>query len=147
MLSNAEIKGAINELLENATGLKVYGKEVTEGYKTPSLFVEKINKPFKRETIGFAKSGFTIKITYFQSAPDELDQMRLLDKVRDAFGMCVKIADRNLTVGEITHDYVGQKENILQISVDFDFYENTTPEETAEIAREYDLTIKKKEEA
>lgn len=147
MLSNVETKAAINELLENATGLTVYGKEVTEGYTTPSLFVEKISKPFKRETIGFAKSGFTIKITYFQSAPDELDQMRLLDKVRDAFGMCVKIADRNLTVGEITHDYVGQKENILQISVDFDFYENTTPEETAEIAREYGLTIKKKEEA
>lgn len=147
MLSNVDIKAAINELLENATGLTVYGKEVTEGYTTPSLFVEKISKPFKRETIGFAKSGFTIKITYFQSAPDELDQMRLLDKVRDAFGMCVKIADRILTVGEITHDYVGQKENILQISVDFDFYENTMPEETAEVAREYNLTIKKKEEA
>ena len=50
-------------------------------------------------------------------------------------------------VGEITHDYVGQKEDILQISVDFDFYENTTPEETAEMATEYELEIKKNEEA
>lgn len=109
--------------------------------------MEKVSKPFKRETIGYAKSGFTIKITYFQSAPNELEQMRLLDKVRDAFGMCVKIADRKLTVGDITHDYVGQKEDILQISVDFDFYENTVPEETAEIASEYGLEIKKNEEA
>lgn len=147
MLSNVAIKIAINDLLSNATGLKVYGKEVTEGYTTPSLFVEKVSKPFKRETRGFAKSGFTIKITYFQPAPDELDQMRLLDKVRDAFGMVVKIEDRALTVGEITHDYVGQKADILQISVDFDFYENTTPKETAEIAREYGLEIKKNEEA
>lgn len=147
MLSNVAIKIAINDLLSNATGLKVYGKEVTEGYTTPSLFVEKVSKPFKRETRGFAKSGFTIKITYFQPAPDELDQMRLLDKVRDAFGMVVKIEDRALTVGEITHDYVGQKADILQISVDFDFYENTTPKESAEIAREYGLEIKKNEEA
>lgn len=147
MLSNVAIKIAINDLLSNATGLKVYGKEVTEGYTTPSLFVEKVSKPFKRETRGFAKSGFTIKIIYFQPAPDELDQMRLLDKVRDAFGMIVKIEDRALTVGEITHDYVGQKADILQISVDFDFYENTTPKETAEIAREYGLEIKKNEEA
>lgn len=147
MLSNVAIKIAINDLLSNATGLKVYGKEVTEGYTTPSLFVEKVSKPFKRETRGFAKSGFTIKITYFQPAPDELDQMRLLDKVRDAFGMVVKIEDRALTVGEITHDYAGQKADILQISVDFDFYENTTPKETAEIAREYGLEIKKNEEA
>ena len=40
MLSNVDIKAAVNELLEKATGLTVYGKEVTEGYKTPSLFVE-----------------------------------------------------------------------------------------------------------
>lgn len=146
MLSNVAIKTAINNLLSNATGLKIYGKEVTEGYTTPSLFTEKVSKPFQRETKGFAKSGFTIKITYFQPAPDELDQMRLLDKVIDAFGMSIKVDDRELTVGEITHDYVGQKADILQISVDFDFYENTTPEETADIAEEYGLEIEKNEE-
>lgn len=146
MLSNVAIKAAINDLLGKATGLKIYGKEVVEGYETPSLFTEKVSKPFQRETIGFAKSGFTIKITYFQSSPDELEQMRLLDTVREAFGMTVKIENRTLTVGEITHDYVGQKEDILQISVDFDFYENTTPGETAEIAEEAEITTTLKEE-
>lgn len=146
MLSNVAIKTAINDLLSKATGLKIYGKEVVEGYETPSLFTEKVSKPFQRETIGFAKSGFTIKITYFQSSPDELEQMRLLDTVREAFGMTVKIENRTLTVGEITHDYIGQKEDILQISVDFDFYENTTPGETAEIAEEAEITTTLKEE-
>lgn len=146
MLSNVAIKTAINDLLSKATGLKIYGKEVVEGYETPSLFTEKVSKPFQRETIGFAKSGFTIKITYFQSSPDELEQMRLLDTVREAFGMTVKIENRTLTVGEITHDYVGQKEDILQISVDFDFYENTTPGETAENAEEAEITTTLKEE-
>jgi hypothetical protein len=147
MLSNVAIKTAINDLLADATGLKIYGKEVVEGYETPSLFTEKVSKPFQHETQNFAKSGFTIKITYFQSTPDELEQMRLLDTVREAFGMTVKVEDRTLTVGEITHEFVGQKEDILQISVDFDFYENTTPGESAEIAEEYDVTLTKSEEA
>jgi hypothetical protein len=147
MLSNVAIKTAINDLLADATGLKIYGKEVVEGYETPSLFTEKVSKPFQHETQNFAKSGFTIKITYFQSTPDELEQMRLLDTVREAFGMTVKVEDRTLTVGEITHEFVGQKEDILQISVDFDFYENTTPGASAEIAEEYDVTLTKSEEA
>lgn len=146
MLSHVAIKTAINDLLESATGLKTYGKDVTQGYDTPSLFIEMIDKPFKRETQNYAKSGFTIKITYFQQTVNEMDQMKLLDTVREAFGMIVKIEDRKLTVGEMTHDYVGQKSDILQISVDFDYYENTTPQETAEIAREYDVAIKKSEE-
>lgn len=146
MLSNVAIKTAINDLLANATGLKIYGKEVVEGYSTPSLFTEKISKPFQRETIGFAKSGFTIKITYLQSSPDELEQMKLIDTIRDAFGMSVRIGDRKLTVGEITHDYVGQKENILQISIDFDFYENTTPAETAELMQEVEVNTILEEE-
>lgn len=146
MLSNVAIKTAINDLLANATGLKIYGKEVVEGYSTPSLFTEKISKPFQRETIGFAKSGFTIKITYFQSSPDELEQMKLIDTIRDAFGMSVRIGDRKLTVGEITHDYVGQKENILQISIDFDFYENTTLAETAELMQEVEVNTILEEE-
>ena len=39
MLSQAAIKTAANKLLKEATGLKIYGKEITEGYTTPSLFI------------------------------------------------------------------------------------------------------------
>lgn len=146
MLSNVAIKAAVNDLLNRATGYKVYGREVTEGYDTPSLFTEKLTKPFQRETVGFAKSGFTIMITFFQDTPDELEQMKLLDTVRDAFGMSIAVEDRILTVGEITYDYAGQKEDILQISVDFDFYENTTPKEAGEIAKEAEIRTIYKEE-
>lgn len=147
MLSQVEIKTAANELLREATGLKIYGREVTEGYDSPSLFVEIIPKPFLRETRNFAKSGFTIKITFFQETPEELEQLRLVDTVKEAFGMVFAVRNRKLTVGELTYDYVGQKEDILQISVDFDFYENTTPEPEGEIAKELDFSlIKNKEE-
>lgn len=147
MLSQAAIKTAANELLGNATGLKIYGREVAEGYKTPSLFIEIVPKPFIRETRNFAKSGFTLKITYFQETPNELQQLQLIDTVKDAFGMIFTVQERQLTVGEITYDYVGQKEDILQISVEFDFYENTTIEQDGETAGEMDFNLRKAEEA
>ena len=147
MLSQAAIKTAANELLGTATGLKVYGKEVTEGYETPSLFIEIVSKPFVRQTRDFAKSGFSLKITYFQDSPNELQQLELIDTVKAAFGMTFTVQERRLTVGEITHDYVGQKEDILQISVDFDFCENTTIEPEEEIAREMEFDLRKAEEA
>ena len=147
MLSQAAIKTAANELLNEATGLKIYGKEITEGYTTPSLFIEIISKPFQRKTRGFAKSGFTLKITYFQEAPEELQQLQLVDTVKEAFGMVFTVQDRKLTGGEITHDYIGQKEDILQISVDFEFYENTATEPEGETAGEMDFNLSKTEEA
>ena len=147
MLSQAAIKTAANELLKEATGLKIYGKEITEGYTTPSLFIEIIPKPFQRKTRGFAKSGLTQKITYFQEAPEEVQQLQLVDTVKEAFGMVFTVQDRKLTVGEITHDYIGQKEDILQISVDFEFYENTATEPEGETAGEMDFNLSKTEEA
>lgn len=141
MLSQAAVKTAANELLAEATGLKIYGREVTEGFDTPSVFVEIISKPFSHKTINFAKSGFALKITFFQTAPDEFEQLQMIDTVKEAFGMVFTVQNRKLTVNEITYDYVGQKEDILQISVEFDFYENTTPKQQGEIARELDFRL------
>lgn len=141
MLSQVEIKMAANKLLKTATGLKVYGKEVTEGWSTPSLFIEIVPKPFRGKAEGFAKSGFAVKITHLQDTPNELEQLQMVDTVKAAFGMVFEVQDRRLTVGEITYDYIGEKEDILQISVDFDFYENSTTEPTGELAGEVEFNL------
>lgn len=142
MLKLIEVKAAANDLLKAATGYKIYGKEVIEGYETPSLFTEIVTKPFLRETRNYARSGFTLKITYFQKTPDEIEQLKLIDTVKNAFGMIFKVGDRKLTVGEIEHDYVGQKEDILQISVNFDCYEDTRTQDTEDIAQSVEVEFK-----
>ena len=76
-----------------------------------------------------------------------MQQLQLVDTVKAAFGMVFNVQDRRLTVGETTYDYVGQKEDILQISVDFEFYENTTTEPEGETAGEMDFNLSKTEEA
>ena len=143
ILSQKAIKTAVNKLLHDATGLKIYGKEVIEGYDTPSLFIELLSRPTRRETPGYAKGSFSIQITYFQKTPNELDQLELFDTVKNAFGMIFTVDDRKLTVGEISYDYAEDK---IQITVDFDYYDNTVIEPAEEIAEELTVNLIKEEE-
>ena len=120
---------------------KIYGKEIKEGYKTPSFFTEIIDKGSKAETKNFTTGSFTVKITYFQKSKNELDQLEKVDEIKDLFGLIFFVGDRRLTVGEYSHDYIGEYSDILQISIDIDFKENTRRTETAPIATEATIDI------
>lgn len=48
-----------------------------------------------------------------------------------------------MTVGDFTHDYIGEYQDILQISVEIDYKENTQKEDTAPIAEGVEVTITK----
>lgn len=115
---------------------KVYGKEIKEGYITPSFFTEILDKGSRAETKNFAEGGFTIKITYFQKEKNELDQLKKADEIKDLFGLIFFVGKRRLVVGEYSHDFIGEYSDILQISIDIDYKENTKKEDTAPIAAE-----------
>ncbi|MBO5093912.1 MAG: hypothetical protein J6C33_06100 [Lachnospiraceae bacterium] len=95
----------------------------------------------RAETKNFAKGGFTIKITYFQKKKNELDQLEKVDEIKDLFGLIFCVGDRKLTVGEFSHDYIGEYQDILQISIEIDYKENTQKEDTAPIATEAIIDI------
>jgi len=120
---------------------KIYGKEVREGYDAPCFFTEIIDKGSRAETKNFAKGGFTIKITYFQEEKNELDQLEKVDEIKDLFGLIFYVGDRRLTVGEFSHDYIGEYQDILQISIEIDYRENTKKEDTAPVAQELGVEI------
>lgn len=137
-----EIKKAINKLLSSKyPGYTIYGKEVKEGYSTPSFFTEILDKGSQAETRNFAKGGFTIKITYFQAAKNELDQLEKVDEIKDLFGLFFCVGDRKLTIGDFSHDFIGEYQDILQISIEIDYKENTRKEDTASIAREISVKV------
>ena len=103
--------------------------------------MEIIDKGSKAETRNFASGGFTIKITYFQSIKNELDQLEKVDEIKDLFGLVFCVGERKLTVGEYSHDYIGQYSDILQISIDIDYKENTQVEEVGEFAGNVEMKI------
>ena len=120
---------------------KIYGKEITEGYDAPCFFTEILDRGSRAETRNFAKGGFTVKITYFQTAKNELDQLEKVDEIKDLFGLFFCVGDRKLTVGEFSHDYIGEYQDILQISIEIDYKENTQKADTAPIAREIGVEV------
>lgn len=120
---------------------KIYGKEIKEGYETPSFFTEIVDRGSRAETKNFASGGFTVKITYFQKVKNELDQLKKVDEIKDLFGLIFFVGKRRLAVGEYSHDFIGEYSDILQISIDIDYKENTKKEDTAPIAAEVFVDI------
>ena len=51
------------------------------------------------------------------------------------------VGDRKLTVGEFSHDYIGEYQDILQISIRIDYKENTYQKELAPVATEIGVNI------
>lgn len=120
---------------------KIYGKEIKEGYDAPCFFTEILDRGSRAETRNFAKGGFTIKITYFQAEKNELDQLEKVDEIKDLFGLIFCVGDRKLTIGDFSHDYIGEYQDILQISIEIDYKENTQKEDTAPVAREIGVEV------
>ncbi|NBI72143.1 hypothetical protein D3Z50_13940 [Clostridiaceae bacterium] len=139
-----EIKKALNELLKGRyppPQYKIYGKEIKEGYEPPCFFTEVLDRGSRAETRNFARGGFTVKITYFQREKDELDQLEKADGIKDLFGLIFCVGDRRLTVSEISCDYIGEYQDILQVSIDIDYRENTQKEDTGAVAREIGVEV------
>ena len=120
---------------------KIYGKEIREGYDAPCFFTEILDRGSRAETRNFAKGGFTVKITYFQTAKNELDQLEKVDEIKDLFGLIFCVGDRKLTIGDFSHDYIGEYQDILQINIEIDYKENTQKEDTAPVAREIGVEV------
>ena len=143
-MRHAEVKRAANCLLRGRyppPGYKIYGKEIREGYESPCFFTEIVDKGSRAETLNFAGGGFTVKITYFQRERDELDMLEKADGIKELFGAVFRVGERRLTVGEYSYDFIGEFQDILQVSVDFEYRENTRMEEAAETAAEVTVTV------
>lgn len=145
LIKFVEIKKAVNMLLKGRyppPQYKIYGKEIKEGYEKPCFFTEILDKGSQAETRNFAKGGFTIKITYFQIEKNELDQLEKVDEIKDLFGLIFCVENRKLTVGDCSYDYIGEYQDILQISIEIDYKENTQKECLVPKAAEIYMKIK-----
>lgn len=139
MISLKEIKRAVNDKLYEITGLPLYGKETKEGYEYPCLFIELLTKPYKRGNVNWGSGGVKVKVTYLQETVDEEKQLMLVDLVKEHFGLNLKVGERYLSTGEIEMDYAGQKQDILQITIDIPYEECLYEEDNTEIMQELEI--------
>jgi hypothetical protein len=126
MIKLVDIYTSVNKLLYSKypkTTYKIYGHEVTEGYKTPSFFVDLIPKSILKESINYKKNTYTITITYFQSTANEIDNLTKADEIKELFGYHLTIDDRKALITDYSYDFVGENTNVLQVSIDIEYFE------------------------
>jgi hypothetical protein len=80
-------------------------------------------------------------ITYVQRIPDQVDNLEKVENIADTFGMNMEINNRNLLVLDYDHEYIGEQNNILQISFALDWWEDTHQESTEEIMEQLHTNV------
>lgn len=139
-----DIRKSANALLKSKyPKYEIYGKEVSEGYKKPSFFVEILDTGTRQASKSFVSGGFTIIITYFQKKIDEMDQLTKVDEIRELFMPVLRVGDRHLLISDYSYDYTGEHSEILQISMDYEYKENIYQPETQEPADELYMNLRK----
>ncbi len=115
-----DILAAGNKVLHDCYqgDIPVYGREVSDGYNTPAFFTEVVTSGYDYGTKCYAELTCAFKITYFQKLPDSIDQMEKVEEIRKAFGLKLPVGDRKVTVKGYDVGYTGERNNILQITID-----------------------------
>lgn len=138
MISVVELKKALVDVIRSKYGksYKYYGIEVTEGYEKPSFFTQIVPVEMENVTTNFADSAYSFVITYFQKQIDEADALQKVSELREAFGLKVKVEDRYVSVTDFDYEFVGEKNNILQMSLNVSFKDGIKKEETHQVMKE-----------
>ena len=98
------------------------------------------------ETQNFNSNIMSIFITYFASTEKnrEIEFMNIVDDLRQTFGIALKAGERHLKTRTFNDDRIGEKQDILQITITTDFFDDTgrtDPDAGFEVMRELKTKI------
>lgn len=124
-----EMNQVLKDLYPNITR---YGNDSIDKAVPPYFFVECIPTNIIRQTRNMLHKGCTVMITYVQKIPNQVDNLDKVEVIEEALGMAFKIHDRTILVTDYDHEYIGEQNNILQISFSLDWWENTQAVDTGD---------------
>lgn len=127
MLALTDIKTAINTLLINKLGYKVYGNEVKEGFDKPSFFVELLPNGTNVENQNFTSNMLTVVITYFQEIhtyqDTDLSNIKVYDVIKALFMPKLLVKGRYLTVSDFRFEYTN--DDFMQIYFNLNYFDTS----------------------
>ncbi len=124
------MNGILKELYPKITR---YGNDTVDKAVPPYFFVECVPSGINRQTKNILHKTCSILITYVQKVPDQLDNLTKAEEIEKRLGMLLSINDRKLKVERFSHEYIGDTNNILQISFGLDWWESTQKDPAEEI--------------
>lgn len=132
-VSYADVIRTVNRILkEMYPKITRYGNDTVDKAVPPYFFVECVPAGVNRQTCNMLHKTCSVLITYVQRVPDQLDNLTKADEIENHLGMLLPIGGRQLRVLRYSYEYIGDTNNILQISFGLDWWESTQKPETGE---------------
>lgn len=117
-VSYADVIRTVNDILKvNYPEITRYGNDTVDKAVPPYFFVECIPVGVNRQTKNMLNKSCSVMITYVQRISNQVDNLSKAEKIGEKLGMNLCVNDRQLQVHRYAHEYIGEKNNILQISV------------------------------
>lgn len=140
MIELIEVKSACNAVVRKAfPDMKIYGSDTAEGLKRPSFYTEIVPYTLSYETINRVKQSCGFKITLLEETANEEFELKTVAALRAAFGLKLRIGERQITVQGVDFDYAGTKNDIMQMTFTFEWFD--TIAETVELPLIEDIEI------
>lgn len=129
-----DVKKSINSILKiSFPDVKLFANEVEEGFSKPAFFTQLIPISLNYDTINFMSAKLMIVVNYYTPVAIEIDNLKVANKLRKAFGMSLKVCNRYLILRNITTD---NADGILQFKFDLNYFQDTDMnKDTYEIMR------------
>jgi hypothetical protein len=126
MLRRTEIITAVTAILKNKFSYKIYSDEIIEGFKPPCFFF-KLIKRTDIQTINFNDNQLSIIITYFSSPEKnkEIEYINMIDDINQIFDIGFRAGKRYLHIKSFSDDRIGEKKDILQMTIAIEYLDNT----------------------
>lgn len=114
-----DLKQAVNGVLqEHFPDHERYADDVQEGYKRPCFFVQIFPIAFDYETPSYASGRLMLVVNYFSADGTQLENLKMYDALREAFGQSLQVEGRSLRLHNIRSD---EADGVLQYKFNLEY--------------------------
>lgn len=137
MIDFTEIVKSVTFVLKNNFNLPIYANEVKEGYDKPSFFVRIYPVSSNLETKNYMMTDLRIEVSYYSDTKDTVKNMMVVQDLRKAFGVSLKVGNRTLTIHDTEVDKID--DDIYEFTLSTGYLELVNFDKEPEVATELHL--------
>lgn len=120
MATLTDLKKSINQVLKSSfLDIKIYPGDTKEGFKRPAFFTQIVPLTSDYETVNYTSNRVMIAIQYFSENGTELENIKMHDELKKAFGMTLQVDRRHFLIKNIRSEIADE---VLQFKFDLDYF-------------------------
>lgn len=140
MITLVDIKKSINNVLKNNfPDVKIYSSDTKEGFNRPAFFTQIVPLTSDYETVNYTSNRLMVAIQYFSESGTELENLKMDEDLRKAFGMTLKVNQRSFLLRNIRSEIVDE---VLQLRFDISYFDGMAKLQEYEEVTNLEISIK-----